>query len=188
MSVKRLAPAVVVFGAVLLSGCSVFESDDPAPVQVQPPAAAPADGAVAPAPTGAAPSAPQGQQNPAGGYWPAQVIKKDHPQLGNVVVDGDGFTLYRFDDDNAKPPTTTCFDKCAQTWPPVLTKDTIQFSGIKKDRLGAVTRPDGTHQVTIGGWPVYRYSLDTAPGQITGQGVGGTWFVINPEGQKAGQS
>ena len=35
-------------------------------------------------------------------------------QLGTVVVDGQGFTLYRFDKDSAKPPTSNCADDCAQ--------------------------------------------------------------------------
>ena len=39
-------------------------------------------------------------------------------QLGTVVVDGQGFTLYRFDKDSAKPPTSNCADECAQKWPP----------------------------------------------------------------------
>src|SRR5687768_9084192 len=33
-------------------------------------------------------------------------------QLGTVVIDGLGFTLYRFDEDSANPPTSTCADAC----------------------------------------------------------------------------
>jgi predicted lipoprotein with Yx(FWY)xxD motif len=40
-------------------------------------------------------------------------------QLGTVVVDGQGFTLYRFDKDSAKPPTSNCSGDCASKWPPV---------------------------------------------------------------------
>jgi predicted lipoprotein with Yx(FWY)xxD motif len=40
--------------------------------------------------------------------------------------------------------------------------------------------------VTLGGWPLYRYSQDQVPGQATGQGVGGTWFAAAPNGSKAG--
>ncbi|MFD9330784.1 hypothetical protein [Streptomyces sp. NPDC060065] len=49
-----------------------------------------------------------------------------------------------------------------------------------------VKRTDGTLQVTIGGWPVYRFSKDLEPGDTNGQGVGGTWFGVTPDGQKAG--
>src|SRR6476661_1695423 len=41
-------------------------------------------------------------------------------KLGTVVVDGQGYTLYRFDKDTAKPPASNCAGECAQKWPPVL--------------------------------------------------------------------
>ena len=46
------------------------------------------------------------------------------------------------------------------------------------------TRKDGTKQLTIGGWPVYRYIGDKKPGQWKGQNVGGKWFVVKPDGKK----
>ncbi|WP_081617699.1 hypothetical protein [Amycolatopsis methanolica] len=49
---------------------------------------------------------------------------------------------------------------------------------------GVLVRPDGVRQLTLGGWPLYRYVNDTAPGQVNGQGVDGTWFVIAPSGVK----
>ncbi|WP_433287315.1 COG4315 family predicted lipoprotein [Pseudonocardia sp. CA-142604] len=106
--------------------------------------------------------------------------------LGNVVVDGQGFTLYRFDKDTANPSRSNCTGQCAVTWPPVLTKNTISFRNLNANALGAIQRPDGTQQVTLGGWPLYRYSQDQVPGQATGQGVGGTWFAAAPNGSKAG--
>jgi secreted repeat protein with Y-X4-D motif len=50
--------------------------------------------------------------------------------------------------------------------------------------VGTVTRADGTKQLTIKGWPVYRYVGDKKPGTWKGQNVGGKWFVINPDGTK----
>ena len=58
-------------------------------------------------------------------------------------------------------------------------------AGIDKNKLGSVTRADGTKQLTIGGWPVYRYSGDKAAGETTGQGVGKVWFAVTPAGKKA---
>ncbi|MEJ8669828.1 hypothetical protein WKI71_19560 [Streptomyces sp. MS1.AVA.1] len=40
--------------------------------------------------------------------------------LNPVVVDGAGFTLYRFDKDTANPSRSNCSGECATTWPPVL--------------------------------------------------------------------
>ncbi|MEU4470080.1 hypothetical protein [Micromonospora sp. NPDC023888] len=104
--------------------------------------------------------------------------------IGTYVADGQGRTLYRFDKDSAKPPKSTCNGDCAKTWPPLLIHSPGQIypSGINPQLVGYVERADGTCQVTIGGWPVYRFAGDKAPGDIAGQGVGGTWFAVNPTG------
>ncbi|MBP2475837.1 putative lipoprotein with Yx(FWY)xxD motif [Crossiella equi] len=109
--------------------------------------------------------------------------------LDPVVVDGGGFTLYRFDDDTAKPSRSTCVDACAKTWPPVLINQTsrIFLDGIPRSAVGAVQRPDGDWQLTLKGWPLYRFNKDLKPGEAKGQGVQGTWFAITPDGKKAGQ-
>ena len=109
-------------------------------------------------------------------------------QLGTVVVDGQGFTLYRFDKDSAKPPTSNCADDCAQKWPPVLaTPGTpLTVEGVEQEAVGTINRADGTIQLTLNGWPVYRYSGDPQPGATSGQGVGGgEWAAVTPTGSKA---
>ncbi|PRY43369.1 hypothetical protein [Umezawaea tangerina] len=108
--------------------------------------------------------------------------------LDPVVINGAGLTLYRFDKDSANPPKATCNGDCAVTWPPVTVAPggKIFFAGVKKDDIGTVKRDDGKLQVTIKGWPVYRYTKDTKPGDTLGQGVGGTWFGVTPTGEKAG--
>ncbi|MEU4270951.1 hypothetical protein [Streptomyces sp. NPDC026092] len=108
--------------------------------------------------------------------------------LSPVVVNGAGFTLYRFDNDTAKPSKSTCNDACATTWPPVVVAPggRIFIDGVRKSDVGVVKRDDGKLQVTIGGWPVYRFNKDLRPGDTNGQGVGGTWFGVTPDGKKAG--
>ncbi|MFF9914330.1 hypothetical protein [Streptomyces sp. NPDC013457] len=108
--------------------------------------------------------------------------------LDPVVVNGAGFTLYRFDNDTAKPSKSTCNDACATTWPPVVVAPggRIFIDGVRKSDVGVVKRDDGNLQVTIGGWPVYRFGKDLRPGDTNGQGVGGTWFGVTPTGKKAG--
>ncbi|TVL90439.1 hypothetical protein [Streptomyces sp. SAJ15] len=108
--------------------------------------------------------------------------------LDPVVVNGGGFTLYRFDKDTANPSASNCNDECAVTWPPVVVAPDgrIFIDGVKKSDVGVVKRADGNLQVTIGGWPVYRFSKDLKPGDTNGQGVGGTWFGVTPHGGKAG--
>ncbi|MGW6732736.1 hypothetical protein [Streptomyces sp. NPDC055013] len=108
--------------------------------------------------------------------------------LNPVVVNGAGFTLYRFDKDTANPSRSNCAGECATTWPPVLVAPggKIFIDGVDKSDVGVVKRADGNLQVTVGGWPVYRFSKDLKPGDTNGQGVGGTWFGVTPDGKKAG--
>jgi predicted lipoprotein with Yx(FWY)xxD motif len=49
--------------------------------------------------------------------------------------------------------------------------------------LGTITTPDGKKQLTINGMPVYYYQKDKAAGDITGQGVGGVWYLVAPSGE-----
>ncbi|GEB62359.1 SCO0930 family lipoprotein [Streptomyces gardneri] len=113
------------------------------------------------------------------------LVTRQDPRLGTVVTDAAGFTLYRFDKDTAKPSASNCDGDCAKAWPPVPAGST-QPGDVKASRTGSVDRADGTKQLTIAGWPVYRFAKDTAPGQTNGQGVGGTWFAVTPDGKKAG--
>jgi len=103
--------------------------------------------------------------------------------LGQVLVDAEGRTLYVFDNDTGT--TSTCEGGCASTWPPLATDgDPTAGEGVDAALLGTTDRGDGTTQVTYDGHPLYTYNADTAAGDTTGQGVGGIWWVVAPDGQK----
>ncbi|MER6142311.1 SCO0930 family lipoprotein [Streptomyces sparsogenes] len=117
-----------------------------------------------------------------------QLSVRDVPKLGSVVTDSKGWTLYRFDQDTAgSSPKSACNDACATKWPPVPAGDATVSTGIQQSELGSVTRTDGTKQLTLGGWPVYRYAGDTKAGDTKGHGVGGTWNALAPDGKPAGK-
>ena len=107
-------------------------------------------------------------------------------RMGKVVVDQEGWVLYRFDDDKNKPEAkSNCDGDCAKIWPPAYTEDgEPELQGVDSADVGTVTRSDGTKQLTLKGWPLYRYAGDKKPGQWRGQNVGSKWFVINPDGSK----
>ncbi|WP_405498282.1 SCO0930 family lipoprotein [Streptomyces sp. NBC_00096] len=109
-------------------------------------------------------------------------------KLGSVLTDSAGFTLYRFDKDTAKPPKSNCDGDCAKTWPVVAAGDATAAAGMDPTVLGEVVRTDGSKQLTVAGWPVYRFSKDTKAGDTNGQGVGGTWFAAAPDGKKAAKA
>ncbi|WP_327009866.1 hypothetical protein OHA72_23120 [Dactylosporangium sp. NBC_01737] len=106
------------------------------------------------------------------------------PKMGKVVVDQKGWVLYRFDKDTASPSKSTCEGKCAQVWPPAITDGNPELAGVDPAIVGTVTRGDGSRQITLAGWPVYRYIGDPKPGAWKGQNVGGIWFVVAPTGKK----
>ncbi|MFD5073780.1 SCO0930 family lipoprotein [Streptomyces sp. NPDC058371] len=114
-----------------------------------------------------------------------QLTVSENAKVGKVVTDSAGLTLYRFDKDTAEPPKSSCDGDCAATWPPVPADGATAATGVDKALLGEVTRTDGTKQLTIAGWPMYRYAKDTKAGDTNGQGVGGTWYASAPDGKKA---
>ncbi len=118
----------------------------------------------------------------------SKLVVADVASVGQVITDQNGMTLYRFDKDTAKPPKSNCDGDCAKAWPPVLATGDVQVQGIDKNLVGKVTRSDGTEQITVGGWALYRYAKDTKAGDATGQGVGGAWYAANAKGGKAGQA
>ncbi len=101
--------------------------------------------------------------------------------LGEVLVDAEGFTLYAFTNDFEGQPT--CEDACADAWPPALVEgEPTPGEGVDPDFLNVVERPDGTTQIRAGEWPLYRFAGDAAAGETNGQGTGGVWFVVAADG------
>ncbi len=107
--------------------------------------------------------------------------------LGPILVNGQGLTLYLFEPDHRG--RSSCYQECAFQWPPLtlpagVTRP-IAGAGVHAALLSSTVRTDGTSQITYDGWPLYRWLPDSAPGQATGQGLnnlGGLWWVVDPSG------
>ncbi|MFF7631538.1 hypothetical protein ACFZB9_00085 [Kitasatospora sp. NPDC008050] len=105
--------------------------------------------------------------------------------LGQIVTDSNGFTLYRFDQDSANPSKATCTGSCATLWPGAAAPSQLTGNGVSPALIGTVTRADGTEQLTLNGWPLYRYAPDTKAGEAKGEGVDSSWWAVNPSGGEA---
>jgi predicted lipoprotein with Yx(FWY)xxD motif len=108
--------------------------------------------------------------------------------LGQVLVDSAGHTLYSFSKDSGE--TSACEGACEKAWPPLLIAhgEPEPSNGAAAARLGTITRPDGTRQVTYAGHPLYGYSGDKQPGEANGNGssaFGGTWSALKGSGSPA---
>lgn len=116
-----------------------------------------------------------------GGDEEAATLAVASTSLGDVLVDADGMTVYLFTQDTGS--TSTCEGDCAETWPAVTVEgDPVAGEGVDASLLGTTERPDGSTQLTYAGHPVYLFAGDSAPGDVNGQGVGGVWWVIAPDG------
>jgi predicted lipoprotein with Yx(FWY)xxD motif len=100
--------------------------------------------------------------------------------LGATLVDAEGHTLYGLTNDmNGQP---SCAGACAGVWPPLTISGSSLPAGLNAAIYSVVTRPDGSHQLRAGKWPLYRYAGDAKPGDVNGQGSGGVWFAVNTDG------
>jgi predicted lipoprotein with Yx(FWY)xxD motif len=110
--------------------------------------------------------------------------------LGMVLVDSKGMTLYNFHKDQGTE--SACYGECAKAWPPLLTTGEPQPSnGADAAQLGTTKRKDGTTQVTYAGHPLYGFAGDKAPGEANGNDVsafGGEWYALQGSGEEAEDS
>lgn len=128
-------------------------------------------------------SAQESEGEAAGGAsGPAALAVSQTGDLGEFLVDAEGMTLYLFTKDTEN--TSTCYGDCAEAWPPVLTEgDPTLGEGLDAALVSTTERTDGATQVTYGGWPLYYWVNDAAPGDTTGQDVGEVWYVVSPAGE-----
>ncbi|WP_328442453.1 MULTISPECIES: hypothetical protein [unclassified Amycolatopsis] len=104
--------------------------------------------------------------------------------LGPMLVDGTGFTIYRYDRDTSDPSRSNCVGACATKWIPVSAGGNLAPIGVDPSLIGQLTRDDGTQQATLGGWPLYHFTGDTEPADTAGQGADQAWYPIAPDGKK----
>lgn len=158
--------------ALVLAACG-GDDDELAGGETSPPAAQETT------PAGEETTAPAGEETPPEAEA-ATTVTVASSDLGDIVVDGEGRTLYGFVPDGQGAPT--CTGDCASTWPP-LEGPASAGSGADAALLGTVEHPSGVTQVTYNGWPLYRFANDAQPGDTNGQGVGDNWFVVGPDGE-----
>jgi predicted lipoprotein with Yx(FWY)xxD motif len=108
------------------------------------------------------------------------VAVADNPAQGSILVDGQGRTLYLFEND--KGTTSACTGACAQVWPALTAAAPTAGTGADASLLGTASG-QVAQQVTYAGHLLYTYSGDAAPGDVKGVGIPG-WYPVSPSGAK----
>jgi predicted lipoprotein with Yx(FWY)xxD motif len=106
-------------------------------------------------------------------------------QLGMILVDSRGHTLYMFAKErNGK---SSCSGSCAKFWPPSLKRGKATAgSGVKASLLGTTRRSNGSLQLTYNKHPLYAFVLDRKAGQTNGEGnlaFGARWYALSAKGR-----
>jgi len=99
-------------------------------------------------------------------------LAQDFKKMGGVLVNGAGMTLYTFDRDSGGK--SACNGPCATNWPPVTAGADAKASG----DWTIITRDDGAKQWAYKGKPVYLWSKDAKPGDMTGDNFNNVWHVV----------
>lgn len=105
-------------------------------------------------------------------------------ELGEIIVDSKGMSLYYFTKDEKDSGKSNCKEDCLVKWPPLLTEsDAPTADEAITAEIGTIDTEDGKKQVTVDGMPVYYWFQDKEPGDVLGQDVGQVWYVIAPDGE-----
>jgi len=93
------------------------------------------------------------------------------------LVDDRGNTLYYFTVDETD--VSNCSGGCLDTWPPFSADLTVAPSTLDIDRIKTITGNNTEPQVSLNGRPLYFFNQDVTRGETNGQGVGGSWFILD---------
>jgi predicted lipoprotein with Yx(FWY)xxD motif len=116
----------------------------------------------------------------------AAKIQLRHTEVGKVLVDSSGFTVFRFSKDPRNSDTCVKISGCTNLWPPLMSSGRpVAGPGVRAALLSTIKLPGGGRQVTYAGHPLYRYSAATEKGEtgyVGAQQFGGSWYAVNAAG------
>src|SRR5215203_2265053 len=106
MHTVRLATSLLGFGLILAACGGGGAATSPSTAATAAPPSVEASAPASEAPASGSPAAAAG------------TVNLGETSLGSVLVDGEGMTLYVFTNDTGG--TSSCYDDCASSWPPLL--------------------------------------------------------------------
>ena len=122
----------------------------------------------------------------AGARVSRSTLKLHKTNVGTILVNGRGFTLYAFTKDRRNHEACQRINGCLSLWPVVSgAAKPILGPGVKRSKVGTIKLKSGKKQLTYGGHPLYTYAADGGPGQtfyVNFFQFGGRWPAINGAG------
>jgi predicted lipoprotein with Yx(FWY)xxD motif len=97
-------------------------------------------------------------------------------RIGTYLVNDEKLTLYHFIAD--LPGKSVCYTDCTTTWRPFFTANIAVSGNLNAYDFKTIKREDGNFQTTYKDQPLYTYTGDTKPGDVNGEEIDGTWFVV----------
>jgi predicted lipoprotein with Yx(FWY)xxD motif len=124
---------------------------------------------------------------PVGGTGPDKTVLATSMNDTVSLFAGASFPVYTLSTDHGH--SSACEGQCALSWPPVLTSGPPEAPpDTQPHAIGTIVRPDGSHQVTFDGRPLYLYAGDVywpgipgVPGtaSINEAGLATPWGTFN---------
>ena len=109
-------------------------------------------------------------------------VKAAHSsKYGSLLVSATGWTLYHYTPD--KHGAIKCTAACAKFWPPLVVARGVKPKAGAGVSCGEALDREAARratQVTYAGFPLYRYSGDTKPGDVKGAGIPGRLACRHP--------
>lgn len=114
-------------------------------------------------------SAGTGTSDDSGGGSSA-VGSQTHPDLGTILVDSNGNTIYFSDQET--DGEVRCVAECLQFWAPVTAASDSTPTSTDIADLGVIRRQDNNqNQLSYQGKPLYTFTMDKAAGDTSGDNV-----------------
>ena len=120
------------------------------------------------------------------------VAVKSIDGVGNVLVDSAGKALYASDVEAGGK--VMCTGACTSFWKPLTVGSGKPTAARDVGKVGVVSRPDGTKQITVDGKLLYTFTQDQ-PGKVDGNGFADdfdgrhfTWNAVLAGGNTASSS
>lgn len=109
-----------------------------------------------------------------------------HTALGNILVNGEGLTVYAFTRDTRNHDRCVTISGCTGIWPLVTTGGKPRLgAGVRRPLVGTISPAGGERQVTYAGHPLYTYIGASGPGDTSYVGLsqfGGRWLALSATG------